>query len=120
MDLGYRRKEFPDFWRTSDQLIPSLRNKTFSMFVKTGSTRRRQELTFGGAAQLFYVLVSSGNINAQLLSAVLQLRGTMQFSDLVVLTEGVHPNTYGLTIDETLERITINEDSFSFLETVLN
>jgi hypothetical protein len=120
MDLGYRRKEFPDFWRNSDQLIPSLRNKTFSMFVKTGSTRRRQELTFGGDARLFYVLVSSGNINAQLLSAVLQLRGTMQFSDLVVLTEGVHPNTYGLTIDETLERITINEDSFSFLETVLN
>jgi len=32
MDLGYRRNEFPDFWLNADQLIPSLRNKTFSMW----------------------------------------------------------------------------------------
>jgi hypothetical protein len=120
MDLGYKRNEFPDYWRNADQLIPSLRNNTFSMFVKTGATRRRQELSFGCDARLFYVLVSSGNINQQQLDTVLQLCGTMQCSDLVVLTEGIHPNTYGLTIDEVLERISINEDSFLFLERMLN
>jgi len=43
----------------------------------------------------------------------------MQYSDLVVLSEGVHPNTYGVTIDDALKRITVNEDSFLSWKTCL-
>jgi hypothetical protein len=119
MDLGYQRSAFPTYWIGRDQQLQCLHNQKVSMYVKTDTWPQRKELTFGDHARLFYVLVSDQNINSEQLGIVLNMRGTMQCSDLVVLTQGAHPNMYGVTIDEAFKRITINHHDFDCLEKAL-
>jgi hypothetical protein len=120
MDLGYNRTEFPNYWSKRDMQLQCLHNQRVSMYVKTENWPKRQELTFGADTRLFYVLVSDQNINPEQLGIILKMRGIMQYSDLVVLTQGVHPNMYGVTIDEAFKRITINHQDFDCLEKALN
>ena len=48
------------------------------------------------------------------------MRGTMQCSDLFILTAREHPNVYGLTVEEAFRRLTVNEPDFDLLEASLN
>lgn len=105
MDLGYKRNEFADFWRERDEWIQLMRNQKVSLLVDTGGGSERQELVLGPNARLFFVLVSDRNISKKKFIVIRQMQEIMKFSDLVILTQGEHPNVYGLTIDGALQRI---------------
>jgi hypothetical protein len=116
MDLGYKRNEFADFWRERDEWIQLMRNQKASLLIDTGGGSKRQELVFSPDARLFFVLVSDRNISKKKFIVIRQMQEIMKFSDLVILTQGEHPNVYGLTIDGALQRIIINEHDFNYLE----
>jgi hypothetical protein len=90
------------------------------LIIDTGGGPRKQEVIFGGAARLFFVLVSDRNISRKRFDVIRQMQETMKGSHLVVLTGGEHPNVYRLSIDEAFQRITIYHDEFSSLEKALN
>jgi hypothetical protein len=113
MDLGYKRNEFPDYWRQRDDLILSLRGKEFSLFIKSGAYRKKRAvLNFASDAKLLFVLVSDQNINPKLLTPVLEMKGKMPNSDLFILSHKIHPNQYEMSVDDVIRKIDIDEQEF--------
>lgn len=119
-DLGYKRDTFPSFWHDREERVRLLRGQTITMMVGQEAKLQSREYTFGAQARFFFVLVSDRNISREKLNAILGMRETMECSDLFVLTGREHPNVYGLTVDEALDRLTINEAEFARLAESLN
>lgn len=120
MDLGYQRDTFPSFWRDRDERARLLRGQPVTMMAGEEAKLQSREYTFGDQARFFFVLVSDRNISRKKFSAILALRETVECSDLFILTEREHPNVYGLTVDEALDRLTVNETEFTRLTESLN
>lgn len=120
MDLGYKRDTFPSFWRDRDRRVRLLRGQRVTMMVGEEASLQSREYTFGAKARFFFVLVSDRNISREKLNGILAMRETMECSDLFVLTGREHPNVYGLTVDDALDRLTVNEDEFARLAESLN
>jgi hypothetical protein len=119
MDLGYNRATFPAFWRDRDERVRRLRGRRVVLKVDEAEGRRGKEYNFGAATRFLFVLVSELNISREMLEAILAMRGTMGCSDLFVLTGREHPNVYGLSVDEALDRIAVYEPEFAKLEEAL-
>jgi hypothetical protein len=119
MDLGYKRNEFPKYWDERDALIPKMRRRLFSFFQKRGSDKSPQFLEFSEKAKLFFVIISDQNINPTQLSEVIKRQGKKRYSETYILTKGIHPNTYDISIAELMRKIEVDKESFEKLNTEL-
>ncbi len=111
MDLGYKRYGLVDLCRKDQELLKKVRGKECSL--TDGHTKEKHRFTVSKEAIYDIVVISSGNIGKKILES--QLNESNQFNKDVavhVLTDGYHPNTYGLTLKELMKHIEINEDSF--------
>ena len=104
MDLGYKRNEFPKYWDERDALIPKMRRKSFSFFQKSGSNKLRQVLEFSERGKLFFVVISNQNINPTQLYEVIKRQGKKKYSETYILSKGIHPNAFGISIAELRRR----------------
>lgn len=116
MDLGRQRSEFPKFWDERDKLIPQMRGKEFSLFQKTRSRKQRLSFRFSSSAKLFFVIISDQNISPNQMDEVLKRKGKKRYSDTYILTQGLHPNAYGLSVDSIMKRIEIDNASMRKFE----
>jgi len=116
MDLGWMRKEFLGYWREWEQRIPQLRSREFRLHRKDGASNARESLTFSSQARLFFVLVSDTNMKqAQLREIEAKRRKKSEYSNLLILSSRMHPNdpsTFGMSVEEVLDRIRINDKEF--------
>jgi hypothetical protein len=119
MDLGYKRDTFAAFWRDRDDRVRQLRGQKVDLKLDEIGNLRGREYGFGAGARFLFILVSDRNISRRRLEAILAMREEMECSDLFVLTSREHPNVYGLSVDDALDRLTVNESEFARLEVAL-
>ena len=120
MDLRYKRNSFANYWKDRDAQIPLLHKKEFSLFEKVSSSKTRRLLKFSENTKLFYVIISDQNIKEESLRPILEMREKMRHSDIFVLSHGLHPNVYEMTVDDVLRKIAINTLDFERLTLQLN
>jgi hypothetical protein len=112
MDLGYKREGLIDLCEKDSNLLKLVRNK--SCTLNDGQTKIKRTFTISKSAIYDIVVISNKNIAKDKFEQ--QINGSKLYEKDVavhVLTEKEHPNTYGLTPEELLERIQINEPAFN-------
>lgn len=112
MDLGWKRDGLKELCEKDKELIKTIRTRACAF--KDGSTKERGSYEISESAVYDIVIISDQNIAKNKLDA--QLKEIENLSDFVrvhILSKNEHPNTYGLTPEELLEKIEINDKAFS-------
>lgn len=114
MDMGWKRAGLFDLCREHNEWIKSVRGKKCK--IRDGITKIDSFYRISKKVTYNTVLVSDKNINQSLLNK--QLKNSEKFNpevEVFVLTSGKHLNTYGISIENLMEKITIDKNAFKRL-----
>ncbi len=113
MDLGYMRKDILSTCKKHHDLSREIRGKECKD-IKTGDDKHTVTgLKFSKNIQYDIAVITSKNISKSAIDEQLHKLKEAKISTRVhILTTGIHPNEYGLKVQEILDNITINERSF--------
>lgn len=111
MDLGWKRDGLKVLCEKDKELIQAIRTK--SCTFKDGSTKERGSYVISKSAVYDIVIISDQNIAKTKLESQLEaVAGLDDFVKVHILSRNEHPNTYGLTAEELLTKIEINDEAF--------
>ncbi len=116
MDLGYKRKGLIGLCEKDQKLLGLIRGK--ECIIKDGQTKEKRSFVISKSAIYDIVVVSDQNISKTTLKE--QLVGAQIYSQDVsvhILTEKEHPNTYGFSPKELMDRMQIKRAAFDHMLT---
>ena len=111
MDLGYKRKGLIDLCEKDHKLLGLIRGKDCT--IKDGQTKEKTSFAISESAIYDIVVVSDQNIGKATLKE--QLSGAKTYNQDVsihILTEKEHPNTYGVSPEELMDKLDIKNVAF--------
>lgn len=114
MDLGWNRRGLPAFCQEKLEMIQKVRGAEATL--KDGVTKTQQDIRISSNCSYHILIISGLNISEVTLKESLDKARDYEPVVLTyVLSDGVHPNTYGSEEHELLEKLQIHEDAFARL-----
>ena len=112
-DLGWKRDSFIDFCKDKINLVNGAKLQLAKL--KDGEYKTERHLTFSDNLTFNIVVISNKNISAAKGERNIIETKNLENVGVYFLTSGIHPNVYGIGIDELVNSITFNEEDFTKL-----
>ena len=117
-DIGWNRDGLYSFCKEWEKRIESI--KETKTFFKQGKDKSENHGIFSKNLKYHVLIVSKSNSDKKLVSDYQRVKNEMKNVCLYLLSDGMHPNTYGFTILDTIKNINIHADEFDRLFSYIN
>lgn len=119
MDLGWKRKELYNFCKRHASFLGKINGKKAK--IRDGLSKKDNFYNFDKNVRLNVVIITDQNISKSVLKDhITKIEPFKHAVRVFILTSGEHPNTYGISANKLLQKISVNKGVFKDLTASLN